>query len=159
MKNNYLQKVSEIKEYYRFYISTPDKAAEALLFINELEKITKEAKKSVKERVVELMEKSNKEMIPYMAIDPKTGEIMEWEVKRDYGKQIIEYRPENVFKILGEKAFKYFKVSKTAIDKDLKRMSAREEITMQDVDIAVSNPIIKPRSGAGVIMRKIKPTK
>lgn len=159
MKNNYLSKVSEIKEQCRFYINSPEKVAEALLFIKALEKMTEEVKKSVKDRAVDLMEKENKEMLSYSITDYETGEIKEWEIKRSYGSQTKEYRPENVFRALGEKAFKYYKVSKTAIDKDLKRMSAKGEISMQDLDIAVSDPIIKIRKGAGVIMREIKPKK
>lgn len=159
MKNTYLEKVNEIKEQCRFYINSPEKVAEALLFIKALEKMTEEVKKSVKDRAVELMEKENKEMISYSITDLETGEIKEWEIKRNYGSQTVEYIPENVFKALGEKSFKYFKVAKTNIDRDLKRMSAKGEITMEDVSLATSDPVIKIRKGAGVIMREIKPRK
>lgn len=157
--SNYLSKVSEIKEQCRFYINSPEKVAEALLFVKSLEKMTEEVKKSVKERAIELMEKENKEMITYSITDFETGEIKEWEIKRNYGSQTKEYRPENVFKALGEKAFKYYKVAKTDIDRDLRKMSAKGEISMTMIDLAVSDPIIKMRKGAGVIMREVKPTK
>lgn len=157
--SNYLSKVSEIKEQCRFYINSPEKVAEALLFVKSLEKMTEEVKKSVKERAIELMEKENKEMITYSITDFETGEIKEWEIKRNYGSQTKEYRPENVFKALGEKAFKYYKVAKTDIDRDLRKMSAKGEISMTMIDLAVSDPIIKIRKGAGVIMREVKPTR
>lgn len=158
MKNNYLEKVNEIKEQCRFYINSPSKVAEALLFIKSLEKMTEEVKASVKERAVELMEKSNKDILDYSITDFETGEIRDFEIKRSYGSTTVEYLPENVYKVLGEKSFKYLKVAKTAIDRDVKRMSARGEITMEDVDNIVKDPKIKMRKGAGVIMREIKPT-
>jgi len=157
MKNNYLDKISEVKEYCRFYINSPERVAEALLFIKELEKMTAEVKVSVKDRAVEMLDKSQKDMISYSITDPKTGEIKEWEIKRSYGSLSKEYRPENIFRILGDKSFKYFKVTKGAMDRDLKRMSAKGELTMLQVEEAISDPVIKERKGAGVIMREIKP--
>jgi hypothetical protein len=157
--SNYLEKVSAIKEQCRFYINSPEKVAEALLFIKSLEKMTEEVKKSVKDRAVELMEKENVDMLPYSITDFETGEIRDFEIKRNYGSTTKDYLPENVFKVLGDKSFKYFKVAKTAIDRDMKKMSAKREITMIDIDNIVKDAVIKTRKGAGVIMREVKPTK
>lgn len=152
----YSEKIKGIKEQCKFYLNSPEKVAEALLFIRDLEKMTEEVKSSVKERAIELMDKKQTELISYSITDPETGEIREWEVKRDYGTQTKEYRPENVYAVLGEKAFKYFKVSKTVFDKDISKMSAKGELSMQQVEDAVKDPVMKIRKGAGVKMREIK---
>jgi len=148
-----------LKEQARFYISTPESAAEALLFIRELERFAEEIKKNVKERAAKIMDEKGMELITYSITDPETGEIREWEVRRDYGAQTKEYKPENIFKVMGEKAFKYFKVGKTVFEKDLKRLSAKGELTMEQVGEATADPIMKMKKGSGVKLMEVKPRK
>ncbi len=144
-------------EKVRFYLSDEKKIAEALLLIRNTEKILEEAKDKVKERAVEIMDQKGIELVSYSITDPETGEIREWEVKRDYGTQAKEYRPENVFSVLGDKAFKYLKVGKVKLEKDLAKMSAKGEITMEQVSEATKDPIMSIRKGSGVKLREIKP--
>jgi len=147
-----------IKEQARFYLSTPEKAAEALLFVRNLERFAKEVKEKVKERTVEIMDRDNKDMIEYQTLDTETGEIKIWQVKRDYGKQAKEYNVGNVIEALGMDAKPFLKVSKTEIDKYLKRASAKGEITMKQVELATKNPTIKEIKGSGVIIKEVKPS-
>jgi hypothetical protein len=145
-----------LKEQTRFYISTPEKAAEALLFIRQLEQFTEEVKVSVKARAVEQMDRENKDLITYSVTDPETGEVREWEMRRAYGGITKEYRPGNVLKALGEKALPYLTVKKGDLEKYLKRATAKGELTMSDMEVAVSDPIEKIRKGAGVMLKEIK---
>ncbi len=146
-----------IKEQARFYLSTPEKAAEALLFVRNLERFAKEVKEKVKERTVEIMDRDHKDMIEYQTLDEETGEIKIWQVKRDYGKQAKEYNVGNVIEALGMDAKPFLKVSKTEIDKFLKRESAKGTITMQQVELATKDPTIKQIKGSGVIIKEVKP--
>lgn len=146
-----------IKEQTRFYLSNPEKCAEALLFVRNLERYAKEIKEKVKERTVEIMERDNKEMIEYQTLDTDTGEIKIWQVKRDYDKQSKEYRPENVIQAVGlDTAVKFFKVSKVDFDKYLKRASAKGDIPMEAVELAIHDPKIKVIKGSGVKITEIK---
>jgi hypothetical protein len=153
MKENSLE---IIKEQARFYLNTPEKAAEALLFVRNLERFAKEVKEKVKERTVEIMDRENKDMIEYQTLDTDTGEIKIWQVKRDYGKQSKEYNVGNVIEALGMDAKPFLKVAKTEIDKWMKRESAKGNITMQQVDLAVKDPIIKLIKGSGVRITEVK---
>ena len=148
-----------IKEQTRFYLSNPEKCAEALLFVRNLERFAKEVKEKVKERTVEIMEREGSELIEYRTTDPDTGEVRIWEVKRDYGKQVKKYNPGNVIEALGADALKYLNVVKTDLDKYLKKASLKGEITMQQVELATKNPTIKIIKGSGVRITEVKPTK
>lgn len=153
------QALIELKEQTRFYISNPERAAEALLFVRNLEQFAEELKAKVKERAVEIMDRENVERVPYSITDPVTGEVREWEVRRTYATQTAEYRPGAVVSALGmEDAMKFMKVSKTALDTYLKKESARGNISMQQVELAVSDPVIKTRKSGGAMLREIKPT-
>lgn len=153
------QALVELREQTRFYISNPSRAAEALLFVRNLEQFAEELKAKVKERAVEIMDRENVERVPYSITDPVTGEVREWEVRRTYATQTTEYRPGAVVQALGmEEAMKFMKVSKTSLDTFLKRESARGNISMQQVELAVSDPTIKTRKSSGVMLREIKPT-
>lgn len=146
-----------LKEQTRFYLSTPEKVAEALLFIRSAEKYIKELKTKVKERAVEVMDRQNAEMVPYRVVDPETGEVMDYQLRRDYGKQSKEYRPENVIAALGlEKAVPYLSVKKTDLEKYLKTETAKGTMTMETLEAALKDPVIKTISGSGV---KIAPVK
>jgi hypothetical protein len=146
-----------IKEQTKFYLNTPERAAEALLFIRNLERFAKEIKDKVKERTIEIMDKNNTDLIEYSITDQETGEIREWVVRRDYGKQTKEYQPENVISALGqEKALQFMKVGKIALEKYLKTASAKGEITMDIVSMAVANPEIKIIKGSGIKIVEIK---
>ncbi|EKE25670.1 MAG: hypothetical protein ACD_5C00075G0002 [uncultured bacterium] len=141
----------------RFYLSDTNKVAEALLLIRNTEKILEEAKEKVKERAVEIMDRENRDLVTYSITDTATGEIREWEIRRDYGSQSKEYRPENVIGALGtEKAFKFLKVSKSSLDTYLKRETAKGALPMELMEMAIKDPIMKMRKGSGVKMREIK---
>ena len=145
-----------IKEQTKFYLSTPERAAEALLFVRNLERFAKEVKEKVKERTVEIMDRNNTEMIEYSVTDPETGEIREWIVRRDYGKQTKEYNPGNVIEALGADALKFLKVGKTDLDKYLAKASAKGEITMQTVELATKDPKMKIVKGSGVRITEVR---
>jgi len=144
-----------IKRESRFYIDSPDKAAEALLFAKNLKKFAEEVEQKVKERAVEIMERENKEILSYSITDEETGEVKTWEAKRSYGTVTKEYNPERVLEALGNEATKFFKVNKTNLDKFLKKESAKGNISMDKVELATSDATEKIRKGAGVIIREI----
>lgn len=152
---NKLALIDQLREQARFYISTPERATEALLFIRNLERFTAEIKEKVKERAVEVMDRDNKELLSFSIVDPETGEVREWEARRSYSTVSKEYRSENVIRALGEKALPFLKVSKTALDRYIKKASFRGEISMEQVESAVADPIEKTRKGAGVIIKEI----
>ena len=152
------QALIELKERARFYISTPERAAEALLFIRNLEKFAQEIKEKVKERATKIMDEKQMELMTYSITDPDTGEIREWEIRRSYGSRTTEYRPENVILALGPiMSLKFFKVGKTNLDKFLKKESAKGTITMEQVEKATADPIMGTRKGSGVILKEVKP--
>lgn len=145
-----------IRGQARMYISSPERAAEALLFVRQIETLVEEVKKKVKDRAMEIMDEKQQDTISYSITDPETGEIREWEVKRAYASIIKEYRPDNVMTALGPDALEFFSVKKTALDRYLKKASAKKRISMEQVELCVSNPVEKVRKGAGVILREIK---
>jgi len=149
-----------IQKEVKFYLSTPERAAEALLFIRDLENYAKEIKAKVKERAVEIMDREERETIEYSVLDEKTGEVREWLVRRSYGRETKEYKPENVLAALGVvDGVKFLKVGKTKLENYLKRASAKNEITMEVVGAATADPTIKMIKGSGVMIREIKPQK
>lgn len=145
-----------IKEQTRFYLSNPERCAEALLFVKNLEQYAKEVKEKVKERTVEIMDRENKEMIEYQVVDTDTGEIRMWQVKRDYGKQTKEYNVGNVIEALGMDAKPFLRVAKTDIDKFLKKATAKGDITLQQAELVQKDATIKLIKGSGVKILEIK---
>ena len=150
--------LAELKEQTRFYISTPERAAEALLFVRNLEDFAERVKESVKERAVRVMDEKNIELMTYSIIDPETGEVKEWELRRAYGTVRKEYRPENVLKALGEKSIGFFKVEKSKLEKFLKTAHAKKEISDEVVTLATKDPVEKSVAGAGVVIKEKKPS-
>jgi hypothetical protein len=150
------QALIELKEQARFYISSPEKAAEALLFIRRLKQFAEEVEEKVKERAVVKMDEIGKDLITYSITDPETGEVREWELRRSYGSMSKEYRAENVLKALGETAVKFLKVNKGDLEKYLKKASAKGEVTMEQVGQATADPVEKMRKGAGVILKEVR---
>lgn len=149
----------ELKEQTRFYLSTPERAAEALLFVRNLKRFAEELEDKVKERAVEIMDRENVDRVPYQIVDQETGEVREWEVRRTYDTEVKEYRPGAVVSALGmEEALKFMKVSKTNLDTFLKKASAKGHISMEQVEMAVSDPTIKVRKSKGAMLKEIKPT-
>jgi hypothetical protein len=147
----------QLEEQARFYISTPERAAEALLFCKRLKTLQERIEASVKERAVKIMDDKNMELLHYSVTDPDTGEIREWEVRRSYGTQTKEYRPEKVVEALGlPVALKFFKVGKTALEKYLKKGVSKGDLQEFQAFKAVEDPIIKTKKGSGVIMREVK---
>ena len=158
MKND--QALTTLKDQSRFYLTTPEKAAEALLFVRELERFAEEIKEKVKERTIKIMDEKQVELITYSTLDESTGEVREWEVRRSYGTTTKEYRPDRVIAAIGvEAALPFIKVSKTALETFLKRKTALGEITMETLEQALADPVEKVKKGAGVILREVKPTK
>jgi len=153
-----MEQEKSLIEKVRFYLSDTTKVAEALLLIRNTEKILEEAKEKVKERAVEIMDREHKDLVTYSITDTSTGEIREWEIRRDYGSQTKKYKAEIVLKILGEKAIKFLEVKKTDIDKFLKRESAKGDLSMELVEEITKqeNCVISTRKGSGVKMREVK---
>lgn len=151
------QALALLKEQTRFYLSTPERAAEALLFVRNLENFAKELKEKVKERATEIMDNKNIESLPYQVVDPETGEVREWIVRRDYAKQSKEYRPENVYDALGEDCFAFMKVEKVKLEKHLATQSAQGKLSMEAVSLATKDPLIKTIKGSGVKITEVKP--
>ena len=145
-----------IREQAKFYLSTPEKAAEALLFVRNLERFAKEIKEKVKERTVEIMDRDHKEVIEYTTCDQATGEVNVWQIKRDYGKTAKEYNPANVLESLGKTAERFLKVTKIDLDRYLKTAQLKGEITMEQVELAIKDPKIKIIKGSGVIIKEVK---
>lgn len=151
------QALIQLKEQARFYISTPERAAEALLFVRELERFAEEIKGKVKERTVEIMDRDGKDLITYSITDDETGEVRSWEVRRSYGTVVKEYRPLKVVSALGmEQAMSFMKVQKSELEKFLKKESAKGTLSMKQVEMATDDPIEKMRKGAGVILKEVK---
>lgn len=149
----------ELKEQTRFYLSTPERAAEALLFVRNLKRFAEELEDKVKERAVEIMDRENVDRVPYQIVDQETGEVREWEVRRTYDTEVKEYRPGAVVSALGmEEALRFMKVSKTTLDTFLKKASAKGHISMEQVEMAISDPTIKVRKSKGAMLKEIKPT-
>jgi hypothetical protein len=148
-----------IEKQTRFYLSTPERAAEALLFVRNLERFAKEVKEKVKARTVEIMDKQQTDMIEYQVVDPDTGKVREWKVTRDYGKQSKEYRPANVIEALGmERALPFLKVGKVSLESYLKKASLKGVLTMEEVGKATADPVMKIIKGSGVKITEVKPT-
>ena len=145
-----------IKEKARFYIDTPEKAGEALLFAKNLSNIIKEIDTSVRERASKVMDDKNISLLEYEIVDPNTGEIKNWEIRKQEATELKEYRAENFIQALGENAIQFLTVSKTKADNYLKKASAKNEISMQQVEQATSNPIIKLKKGS-IVVRELKP--
>ena len=146
-----------IEKQTRFYLSTPEKAAEALLFVRNLERFAKEVKEKVKERTVEIMDREHTELIEYSITDQETGEIREWRVTRDYGKQSKEYRATNVIEALGmERALPFLKVGKVKLESYLKKANLKGVLTMEEVAKATADPEIKIIKGSGVKITEVK---
>lgn len=147
-----------LREQTRMYLSTPERAAEALLFVRNLENFAKELKDKVKDRAKELMDRDNIDAMPFSITDPDTGEVREWIVRRDYDKQSKEYRPENVYDALGEDCFAFMKVEKGKLEKHLTRQISMGKIKDEVMFLAYKDPLIKTINGSGVKMTEVKAT-
>ncbi len=146
-----------LKGQTRFYLSTPDKVAEALLFIRAVEKYVKELKTKVKERAVEILDRDNVELVTYRVVDPETGEVNDYQVRRDYAKQSKEYQPKNVIDALGlERALPFLSVKKTDLEKYLKLETAKGNISMETLEAALKDPVMKTIAGSGVKINEVK---
>lgn len=151
------QAMRTLKEQARFYISNPTKAAEALLFVKALENYCSEIKEKVKERSAEIMDREESESIEYSVTDPETGEIRTWEIKRSYATTVKEYRVEGLLEALDEKeAIPFLKVSKTTLDRYMKKALSKGTMTMEQADIITRDPKISTKKGSGVVMREVK---
>lgn len=151
------QALALFKEQTRFYLSTPEKVAEALLFVRSAEKYIKELKSKVKERAVEVMDRESAEIVTYRVVDPETGEVNDYQVRRDYSKQSKEYQPANVIAALGlEKALPFLSVKKTDLEKYLKLETAKGNLPMETLEAALKDPVIKTIAGSGVKITEVK---
>lgn len=144
-------------EKIRFYLSDEKKVAEALLLIRNTEKLLEEAKEKVKEKAQEIMDKQETDLINYQITDEDTGEIRQWEIRRILPTTIIEYNPKSVFEVLGEKSFKYLKVSKSTLDTFMKKATLKKQLSFEDVEKITKDSIEKPRKGS-ITLKEIKPS-
>lgn len=149
------EKTKDIKEQMRFYLSTPERCAEALLFIRNIEEIVEEAKTKIKDRAGEFMDMNNKEFISYTIVDQVTGEIREWEVRRMEPTVSLDYDPRSVISALGEDAIPFFKVNKTKLDNYLKHKTAKKELAMTVFNVIRRNATERMRKGS-IQLRELK---
>lgn len=95
-----------LEENVRFYISTPEKFAEALIFAKKLEKFSEQIKEKVKDRGAEIMVKN----------DLKEIEFGDYKVIKQDPTKSIEYYAPSVFMAFGEeRALTFMKVDNTKL--------------------------------------------
>lgn len=103
----YDDKLNELEENIRFYLSTPERFAEALIFAKKLEKFAEDIKEKVKTRGSEIMHDQ----------DLREIEFGEYVVKLIDPTETNEYNPVSVIKALGENSAGFMKVSTSKIEK------------------------------------------
>lgn len=135
-----------LTEQIRFYLNTPDKVAQALVLIRNTEKMLEQAKLKVTEKGKEMMDKAQTNVINYETVDPDTGEVISWEVRRMEPTEIFEYNALDIMEVLGKDAFKFFKVSSKVRDEITKR-HASKAISNDDLIKATKNAKTKTRKG------------
>lgn len=153
-QNQFLQ---NLKDGAKYYINTPEKAAEALLLCRNAEKVIAEIKASIKERAVKKLDETNEDNILFTIVDPETGEVRQWKMARDYDKESVVYDARFVLEALGEKALPFLTVGKTKLDFFLKKALMKKEVTHEQVDKIKFNTTTKKIRGAGVRLTELKP--
>jgi len=103
----YDKALADLEENVRFYISSPDKAGEALRFVKILRDFAEQVEEKVKHRAFEIM--SDKDLFE---ID--TGEYL---IKRIDPTSAREYKASSVIEALGmERAIAFLKVSTSKLE-------------------------------------------
>lgn len=143
--------IDMIEERTRFYINSPEKGAEALLFVKRLTEITERLNEKVRERASQVMDFKDLEKMVYAITDDKTGEIREWEISRTYDTISCEYSVSTVVKELGledciEKGL--LKVNKTKADKYAIKKNVPLEVLKKDAKETI-------RKTSGIKIREI----
>ncbi|HFC77042.1 MAG TPA: hypothetical protein ENJ27_02330 [Candidatus Moranbacteria bacterium] len=155
-KDNKLIKIEQdIAKRAEFYINSPERAGEALLFAKQLTKFAEKINKKIREKATKIMEEQNIATLEYDIVDPNTGEVKSWEIRKQESFVSKKYRPENVFSALGKKAFNFFNVKKGELEKYLKEKSYQGEIPIETVEEATKNPTEKTYKGR-IVIREIK---
>jgi hypothetical protein len=101
----YDDKLKDLEENIRFYLSTPEKFAEALVFSKKLKKFAEEIETKVKTRGSEIMNDR----------DLKEIEFGDFKVIKIDPTITITYRVSQVMKVFGENAEQFLKVDGTKL--------------------------------------------
>lgn len=102
----YEEKLNEMKEQIRFYISTPERFAEALIFAKKLEAFAEDIKEKVRERGSEIMSKEDLREITFG----------DYKVVRQSPTTQIIYKPSSVIDAFGlSVALQFLKADTTKI--------------------------------------------
>lgn len=149
--------IKALVEKPKFYLSTKERVAQALIAIRVTEKLLDEAKNKVKERAREIMDKEDIKVIPFKAVDPDTGKELNWEVKIVDPTIMKSYDAFQVIKGLGEeKAKQFLKVEGGKLEWYLKKATVTGAVSMEEMTEALKNVKTKPRKGS-IQLREIKP--
>lgn len=103
----YEEKLEDLKENIRFYLSTPERFAEALIFSKKLKAFAEDIESKVKERGKEIM----------FDKDIKEIEFGNYVVKQIDPTETNEYSPASLIEVLGVNASSFLKVSGGALEK------------------------------------------
>lgn len=103
----YDQALQSLEENVRFYISTPDRFAEALVFVKKLEKFAEAIKEKVKQRGAELMNEK----------DLREIEFGNWKVQKIDAGETVEYSVASVIDAVGlDVAKPFLKISASKLE-------------------------------------------
>ena len=120
---NKLTKLTDVEEYLkeqtRFYISTPERLAEALVFVKKLKMFAEQVEESVKKRGAELMNEKNLSQIDFDG----------WRVIKQEASELDEYSVSSLFGAVGnEVAMGLTKVDNTKLKLWLKKSKIEGEM-------------------------------
>lgn len=129
----YDEQLNNLEENIRFYLNTPEKFAEALIFAKKLEKFAEEIKEKVKTRGSEIM----------LNRDLREIEFGEYVVKKIDPTEINEYSPSSVIKVLGENSASFMKVSASKLEKWM----IKSRLPFEEIDKIKQGMKVKLKSG------------
>jgi predicted AlkP superfamily phosphohydrolase/phosphomutase len=155
--NRQLQAVKDsLTERARFYINSPERAAEGIVFINQIKKLVKRLEDSIKPRAEEKIANTDTGNVIHQMIDLDTGEVFEFDVSMRQPSTAIALDPKTVYDVLGEDAFKFMTVKSTLMTA-LKKQSAIQNspITMKHVEAVQENATETVRKGH-LVVRQLK---
>ncbi len=147
-----------LAERAKYYMKTPERAGEALLFAKQLMNFAENINKKVRETASEIMDENDVTKLNYDILNPETGEIKSWEIRRQSASMSKKYKPENVLNALNKinkDAFRFLTVKKTDLDRYLKKENAKGLISFQTIEEALKDPIETTIKGR-IVVKEIK---
>lgn len=128
------QVISSIEEQVKFYISTPDRAGEALAFVKQLKEWSAKLEEKVKERAWAIMDRNDIDEVSF-------GDYV---AQRFLPTETVEYDPRAVIDALGvDEAVPLLKASTPAVTKYIKTKRLEGETLTK----LVANRTMKPKAG------------